>query len=320
MYSAPLCWHQIFWKRGARFVGQALKPYGREQLVALGLLATTQFVTARIVNAILDDRHDPHWDKPFSIVYKDHEYALRTVPGDIIHLVTDPRSFFYHRMSPILKTAVQGITGRDDRGQKLDAQAQIKDFIESPLPIVFRKKQGDAWWESFMNATGVTEKKYRTKAEEMMRAHFADSLPASPMSDKDKQRYQLRHDLEDKIRAGSNVDDEIAKAIKAGTLKPEDQKEIKTDALSTKLQIQFKKLPIKTALDVFDAMEAGEKKQAEKELVSKYWNALHSRFKGLSAAEAEDVKERIKKLGLIKPSVTTSPSSSSSVEGHLQEL
>lgn len=150
-----------FLEARGRFVGQSLKPHGREQLVALGLLASTMYITARVTNQIIDG--DPHWEKEhaFSIVAAGHAYTLRSVPGDIMHLVSDPRSFSYHRLSPIIgRGSIEAITGRDDRGVKRDVLQQVKDMGSTAIPISLRKRDDMNIWESFLNAFGVGTRRY----------------------------------------------------------------------------------------------------------------------------------------------------------------
>lgn len=145
-----------FLEARAKFVGQALRPHGREQLVALGLLAATQYITARILNKAIDD--DYHFDKPFSLVAGKHEYELRTIPGDIAHLIKDPKKFATSRLAPIARQGVEFITGRDYRGVKRDTLDQIKDFAKLPTPISMRRQDDQRWWETFLNAFGVHER------------------------------------------------------------------------------------------------------------------------------------------------------------------
>jgi len=149
-----------FLEARARFVGRALRPYGREQLVAIGLLAATQYITARIMNQILDD--DPHWElkNAFRIVAKGHAYGLRTIPADLIHLFSDTRGFFYNRMSPSLRVATEYITGRDDKGVKKDLMEQAKDALKMPIPISMKSRLGQKWWEGFLNSFGVQNQRY----------------------------------------------------------------------------------------------------------------------------------------------------------------
>ena len=149
-----------FFEARARFVGRAAMPHGREQLVALGILAATQYMTARIVNQILNK--DPHWEakNAFRIVVGNHAYGLRSIPGDLLHLFSDTRGFFYNRMSPALRAATTYITGRDDKGIKRDLLQQVEEMVKMPIPISMRSKLGAKWWESFLNAFGVQEQRW----------------------------------------------------------------------------------------------------------------------------------------------------------------
>lgn len=122
-----------FLEARTKFIGQALKPYGQEQRTALMLGAATLYVTGRVLNQWLDN--DPHWDKPFSVVFNGREYRLRTVMGDAWEAFTDPRRFFMYRMSPFLKTIETLRAGRDYRGIKLTGWEQLKDALSWFVPI-----------------------------------------------------------------------------------------------------------------------------------------------------------------------------------------
>lgn len=150
-----------FLEARGRFVGQALKPFGHEQRAALGLMGATLYVTARILNQYLDN--DPHWDKPFSVIHDGREYYLRTVLGDVQHLVTDPRRFIYNRLSPASRTTVEGVTSRDDRGMNRNFWEQAKDVASWLLPIPTQKRSDQTITESIIGATGVANKKYSAR-------------------------------------------------------------------------------------------------------------------------------------------------------------
>jgi len=89
-----------FLEARAKFVGQAFKPYGREQMIALLRLSAYMAIAAQTTNYLLNGEAD--WSQPFSVKINDEYYTLRSVPGDMIHLVTDPRSFSYHRLNPTI--------------------------------------------------------------------------------------------------------------------------------------------------------------------------------------------------------------------------
>lgn len=136
-----------------RFVGQALRPYGREQRIALGLMAATLYTTCRMMNKMLDDEY--HWDKPFSVFYKGREYHLRTLLGDVQHLITNPRTFWYNRLAPITRTISEYVTGRDDRGIKRSSVEQLGDFLKWFQPIPFQRRPGERLREQLLTAAAV---------------------------------------------------------------------------------------------------------------------------------------------------------------------
>ena len=105
-----------FFEARARYTGQAAKPYGREQLVALLGGALVLYTIGRILNEITD--RDPHWDKPFSVIYRDKEYSMRPIQEDIFRAVTTPGKYFMARLSPVVSTAIHLGEGRNEFGRK----------------------------------------------------------------------------------------------------------------------------------------------------------------------------------------------------------
>lgn len=216
-----------FLEARSRFVGRAAMPHGREQLIALGILAGTQYITARIMNQVLNN--DPHWEmkNAFRIVTSGHAYQMRTVPGDMLHLFTDSRGFFYNRMSPMLRTATEAITGRDDRGIKRDLIGQVKDAMKMPVPISIKPRLGQRWWETFLNSFGVQEQRWdatqtiNNRATEWKKANkITDTFET--VYDPEADKYaRLRMAVENDNREQSQAEYDKLKA----TIKPADIKE-----------------------------------------------------------------------------------------------
>lgn len=152
-----------FLEARSKFVGQALKPYGGEQRAALILGAATMYVTARALNQWLDK--DPHWNKPFSVIYNGREYRLRTVMGDVGEMFLDPRRFFYNRFSPWLKQGVSAATGRDYRGIKLTALDQVKDALSWFVPIPFGHQENASVMQRVLGGAGVSNKPAETPVD-----------------------------------------------------------------------------------------------------------------------------------------------------------
>ncbi|MFA5299671.1 MAG: hypothetical protein WC389_15920 [Lutibacter sp.] len=117
-----------------KFFGQAMRPYGKEQVTALVRGALGIYLPARIMNMAISG--SPHFDKPFSVIVDGKQYSMRTVQGDVIHLVTDPRSFVYHRLNPtISKPFVEWVSGKSQYGAKRTPEEQLADFVKGIQPI-----------------------------------------------------------------------------------------------------------------------------------------------------------------------------------------
>lgn len=197
-----------FLESRARFIGQALKPYGREQRIALGLMAGVLYTAARVINKATDD--DYHWDKPFSVFANGKEYRLRTLLGDAQHLLTDPRSFWYNRLSPISRTLSEYVTGRDDRGIKRSSMEQLADFASWFKPIPLQVRPEESVTQAVLASAGVPSKMH-TKGQELF--EIADKWMANNPDRRIQEHYKrVRQEtlpespyrpLRDALRAGN---------------------------------------------------------------------------------------------------------------------
>lgn len=149
-----------FTEARARFVGQAARPYGREQLVALLGGAAVLYTTARILNQMSDD--NPHWDKPFSVVHKGREYELRTIQGDLLHLAEDPLRFMQNRLSPLIP---RNDPFNKPKPHETEAQAwkrRTQGYVPIPAQPWMRQSHdsnAQKAVESIFKMLGVNEKK-----------------------------------------------------------------------------------------------------------------------------------------------------------------
>lgn len=148
----------------AKFVGQAGKPLGREQLTALFLGAAALYTTARVANQIVSG--NPHWEKDnaFSVVYNNHAYGLRTVQGDILHLLEAPGTFWYHRVNPlVVQPLIELLTGRNYFGAKVTPVEVGLEMLKKPIPISLAGLVGgkdQSLLESALNAFGIQTKRF----------------------------------------------------------------------------------------------------------------------------------------------------------------
>lgn len=182
-----------------KFVGQAGTVYGREQLSALMLGAATLYVTARILNKLMDDKYHFETKNAFNFVHGGKAYSLRTVQGDLMHSVFDTSNFIYHRLNPVFgRTLMEGITKRDEFGRKRTAAQQFGDFAKNIVPISVRgllNSREQHLLESALNAFGITERRNTdidnvyAMAENYKKANNI-AEPAERIYDPDKDPYR----------------------------------------------------------------------------------------------------------------------------------
>jgi hypothetical protein len=204
--------------------------------MALAFGAVTMYTTARIINKLLTGSYHMETKNAFSIVYGKRAYSLRTVQGDLLHLITEPGQFAYSRLNPLYgRTSLEFVTGRDFFGRKRSGLEQLQDLASTIVPISLRGVTGvtgqeQAWWESFLNAFGITEHRsaaidniYRL-VENFKKAH--KEMPGQPgefIYDPDKDRYR---GIKNALMFSGQADavKELHKAVDGG-MKPDDIKE-----------------------------------------------------------------------------------------------
>ena len=209
-----------------RFVGQAIKPGGTEQLHALMLGASTLVGGAAIFNMLFSDDHKTHLiDDPMSLVIGDTAYGLRSVPGDILHAAKDlygaltsssqPKSFVSSRLNPItLKMPMEIASGRDEFGHRVDPQDIAKNLVKAITPIPL---QG-AWSKGEQNLTigilktlGITAHKTKDSADRMISKFFDDH------------RQDMPADIRRELEHGKQIDKLVDEHIKNPTIESRDK-------------------------------------------------------------------------------------------------
>lgn len=163
-----------FLRSRAQFFGDALKPrYGKEQRKALLLMAIGMALLCKVIERMLTGEN--HWDKPFYVVDGNRMYGFRTVPGDVLDAVADPRRFVNGRLSPLIaRPAIEALTGRDYRGVKQTPGEQLASMIKGMAPIPMKSMVDDradvGTVGNILNATGIHTKRYSDLTETRKRA------------------------------------------------------------------------------------------------------------------------------------------------------
>jgi hypothetical protein len=240
-----------FLEARARFAGQALTPFGREQQAALIRGAVGLYVSARVVNQVLDD--DPHWDRPFSLVIKGYEYKMRSLPGDIWNLLQEPSSFVMHRLNPTMtKPLGEMMFGKDDFGRKRDLGGQAIDFVKGVVPIPlqsFTRSGGegrtvDRLETGAMSSFGITRSKYRSDAAALAHQYALGSNPNDITS------HHIQEIVQD-ISENRLDAKRVRELILSGQMNPKDLQTAIKLAMMPEIYRDYYRLPVELKAKVF---------------------------------------------------------------------
>jgi hypothetical protein len=183
-----------------RFGGQAMRPYGKEQTMALLRGAAIMGSAAIVASLLFGDENKWNPNRPFSVVIGGREYTPRSVVGDIAHLISDPRGFWYYRLNPLWgRPVAQLATGRDEKGRKSTPLNVAKDTLKTWVPIPAQglvKDQGDdvlnAMMHGLLSSVGLSNYEYQT---DFGRYSMKLDRPAYPKTEKSTEKSKIVHQL-----------------------------------------------------------------------------------------------------------------------------
>lgn len=158
-----------FLEARARFIAKAFTKHGVEERMALFVMGAGLYVTARVLNQLIDG--DPHTEPGmmFSVRKDGVNYSVRSVLGDTEHALTDWRSFVSHRINPLTtRTGVEIITGRDLKtGEKRTTLQEFQDLLSQirPAQIDSMFANDREWYDGLVQSVGLTKRHQPTPAE-----------------------------------------------------------------------------------------------------------------------------------------------------------
>lgn len=247
-----------------RFVGQSFGRYGGEQRAALIRGALVMYGAARVTNALLNDG-DAKWDAQhaFSIVHNGKAYSLRTVQGDILHAVTDPRGFIYNRLNPLTtRPIVEFLSGRDQMGRPKSALSEVQDLGKSVLPFGIQKviqTPDEDWLNSILTSTGLESKNDRTPTEMEVHKLYVAHIPDSNDDEEKQAEARKLRTIEDSVRAGKTAPADVWRMVDDGKLTPKEAGRTVSRGQESRLAIEFKSLGLKDAMKVYGELQAESK-------------------------------------------------------------
>jgi hypothetical protein len=270
-----------FLEARGRFVAQALKPYGREQARALATGAAVMYVGARVLNQILNgDSYSNDPKMAFSVRVKNRSYSLRTVQGDILQLITNPREFVEHRLNPVTtRPLLEAVTGRDTFGRPRNATGQVQDFAKNVMPIPLQSLTRPADIDpsgAIGKSLGLTADRYRSPAAR--RAHdFVVKGATFTESSRSPEEQQLMQRYRSQMDAGKFSVDALRNDYRAGKITESDARQLLSESKTPQFVRDFKRLPIEKALSVWDVANDDERRQLRPILAAKAKRQLPNR-------------------------------------------
>jgi hypothetical protein len=279
-----------------RFVGQAFTKYGGEQRAALIRGALAMYAVARVTNSLLNDG-DAKWDAEhaFSIVRNGRSYSLRTVQGDILHAVTDPRGFIYNRLNPLTtRPIVEFLSGRDQMGRQKTAVSQVKDVAKSTLPFGIQKviqTPDEDWLNSVLTSTGLESRNYRTPTEEAVHKLYIAGIPDSNDDEAKQAESRKLRGYEDKVRSGHMTPAQVWEKVETKEITPQEAGRTIQRAQRSRLQIEFSHLRLKDAIDVYAKATPLEQSELKPEFARK-----QAAIADLPESQREKTAEKMQEL------------------------
>lgn len=141
------------------FVLKAATKYGGEERLGLVTAATSLWLASRIGNILSHGDPELHDKKHlFDVKIGERWYGVRSIVGDIGHLVTKARQFWEVRLNPLYsRTLLAGLSGRDVSGHKLTPGRFAADVAKQVVPIHLSGLTRDdrQVWESMLAAIGL---------------------------------------------------------------------------------------------------------------------------------------------------------------------
>ena len=276
-----------FLESRAKFFGAAFTPDGREQRIALIKGAVIMAAGAQFLNVLLGDDHKTHWSNPFSVIIGGREYQPRSVVGDIAHLVTDPRGFFYNRLNPLWgKPVIELASGRNQYSQKETVAEGLKSIVKSwvPIPVqgAFKNTTGQTKLQSITNAllqsVGIGSFVHKSAAERLVSDLNFGHMTVAGKSAIQKERYNGFAKIRDGYIDGklNSMDDVRAEAKKNNIVLNKSQitqlrllKDQTPKAKEKILEHRMKSFSADEVLEVWDKMDTSERETYKKFIIMK---------------------------------------------------
>jgi hypothetical protein len=222
-----------------------------------------------------------HLEAPFGLAVKNKEgketiFGIRTLPSDLLHAASDPVGFIKGRLSPVVRSGTELVTGRDQFGRKLQPSDLWADVFRNMAPIPMQSigqaitdtgpqigNIGQGW-----KSVGGTAQTYSTPAQKFAADSASTHSEDGPLDPSAMARHRRVIQLEDQVRAGelpwSNL---IQLTYQTDQLKESELKKIQNnikttqgmDASMASLYARASRLPASEYLQLLDMANPSER-------------------------------------------------------------
>jgi len=281
-----------FLEARARFVGQSLRPYGREQWQALAFGAVSMAAGKFILGQVLDEPQE--WDLKhlFYLRIGGREYGLRTIQGDIAHLLSDPNSFVSNRLNPFSAKPVFELgIGRDQFGRRRGYMQQLEDYFAAAMPIPFKgalPSNPQDFLSTVFQSTGIQSRKYTSAAQQVIRDYYNQNPMMEP-----SEKSKVTRQIVDAARAGDleKAQQVGMEAIQKGEIRQKDMDSAIAKGQLPPMAASIKYVPWQVAVKAFKAATDEEQQQMGQVLADKLDRAHRNNPNEFTPAVIEELDE-----------------------------
>ena len=198
-----------------------------------------------------------------------------------MHLINDPRSFWYHRLNPLWgRPLVEVSTGRDFYGRKVGVIDAAKDVLRSWIPIpmqgIVKDNLGDTIYDATINSllqsVGLSNYPYQSdavkKARELSGAHIV-AQGTKEQVEKSKVKREL---VDDYRKDPVETTNKLRQMIKDKKITTDEALDIQKKGKEPPLIGYIRHLTVPELLQVWDKTNNDEKKILKPIITSKWYN------------------------------------------------
>ncbi len=283
-----------------RAAGGSFGKYGSPYRGDLARIFAYNFAVARMLN--LMNTGQLHTEHPLGVVSQDgkHVWTVRTMPSDIMHMLTDPRSFVWNRLNPMLtRIGMEAGTGRDQWGHERSGMQQVEDIGRNVLPIPvqgipgLRTSREETNAEAVGRAMGFTELPNRTDAEKLAMQFGSQKVPSGIVSDAQQAHSAALRQLVEGMRSGKLRRDDVVAQVQQGKIAPADAGRVIEESKVSPLAWQVSRLGIDQALQVYQAGTPQEKQELRPIVESKVMHWRRGAWKTMTPTELHATMQKI---------------------------